>query len=131
MKVVLDTNVLLAAFGTRGLCEALMAIVLERHELFFSEPILDETAEHLAGKFKVPAVRVKETIAFLRQHGRMIEPADLPQDACRDPDDVAILGTAVAARADCLVTGDQDLLSLRRYEGIAILAPRAFYELVK
>ena len=54
----------------------------------------------------------------------------LPKNACRDPDDVVILGTLVAAGADCLVTGDKDLLVLKRFENRAIITPRQCFELV-
>lgn len=51
----------------------------------------------------------------------LIEPAPLPQPVCRDPDDDAVLALALAARADLIVSGDQDLLVLQRFEGIPIV----------
>ena len=45
---------------------------------------------------------------------------------CRDPDDNKLLETAVVGRADCLVTGDQDLLVLDPFQGIPILTPAEF-----
>ena len=38
---------------------------------------------------------------------------------------------AVSSGADCLVTGDQDLRSLGSYEGIAVITPRAFLDLLE
>ncbi len=128
MKVVLDSNVLLAAFATRGLCEAVMAVCLDQHEIVLSEGILDEVSRHLAGKFKMPPVRVQEIVTFLREHASLVTPADVPPNACRDSDDRFVLGTAAAGAADCLVTGDDDMLSLGEFESIPILAPRAFYD---
>jgi len=128
VKIVLDTNVILAAFATRGLCEAVMTVCLDRHEIALCESILAETARHLAGKFRLPASRTDELVAFLREHAEMVAPAELPPDACCDPDDLAVLGAAVAANADCVVTGDKDLLSLGHYRGIPILTPRGFYD---
>jgi predicted nucleic acid-binding protein len=46
--------------------------------------------------------------------------------ACRDPDDNKLLEIAVVGRADCLVTGDQDLLILDPFQGIPILTPAGF-----
>ena len=45
---------------------------------------------------------------------------------CRDPDDIKILGLAVASNADYIVTGDKDLLVLKSFQGILILNPRSF-----
>jgi putative PIN family toxin of toxin-antitoxin system len=128
MRVVLDTNVLLAAFGTRGLCESVLEVCLAGHELIVSEHILNETRTHLTAKFKVPAKQTREMIALLRDRATIVSPKQLPVDVCRDPDDVPVLGTAVAGDADCLVTGDGDLLELGDFRKIPILTPRAFYQ---
>lgn len=128
MKVVLDTNVLLAAFATRGLCEAVMMACLEHHQLVLSEAILTEAERHLRKKFKIQATRVAEITAFLRVHAILVTPAEVPKSACADADDLPILGTAKAGAAAVLVTGDQDLLKLKQFDGIPILTPRAFYE---
>ncbi len=128
MRVVLDTNVLLAAFGTRGLCEALLAVCLERHEIVASEHIVGELRRHLTRDFRMPARQADEILAFVREHVEMVSPARVPAAACRDPDDLAVLGTAVAARADVLVTGDKDLLELKRHRDIPIVTPRECYE---
>ena len=47
------------------------------------------------------------------------------------PADLPVLGTVLAAKADCLVTGDNDLLALGEFSGHAILSPRAFWQLLK
>jgi uncharacterized protein len=49
---------------------------------------------------------------------------------CRDPDDDKLLEIAVVGRANCLVTGDQDLLVLDRFQGIPILTPAGFLAIV-
>jgi putative PIN family toxin of toxin-antitoxin system len=126
-----DTNVLLAAFATRGLCEAVMAVCLERHEIILSDFIVEEVSRNLAGKFKMPRKRTKEILSFLREQGIFVKPADVERDACRDSKDLKILGTAVAGRADCVITGDKDLLVLERFREIAILSPREFYDLLR
>ncbi len=128
MRIVLDANVLLAGFGTHGLCEALVAVCLESHDIVLSQHLLTETRRYLTTKFKVPATRADEIIAFLREHADIVKPAEVPTNACRDPDDLAVLGTAIAGRADYLVSGDKDLLVLKEHAGIPILTPRACYE---
>jgi len=128
VKVVLDTNVLVAAFATRGLCEAVLEVCLAGHDIVLSEPILKELRRHLRGKLKVPRVQAQAIVAFLREHAEVVVPATVPSDACRDRTDLAVLGTALAAEADCLVTGDRDLLDLREFRRTAILSPRAFHD---
>jgi len=128
VRIVLDTNVLLAAFGARGLCEALLAACLESHEIVASAHILKELRRHLGGKFRMPASAADAIVAFVREHATIVAPARVPASACADPDDLPVLGTAVAGAADLLVTGDRELLALGRYQGIPIVTPRQCYE---
>ena len=131
MRVVLDTNVLLAAFGTRGLCEAVYQVCLEHHEIILSRHILNEVRTHLANKFKVPKAHSRQIAAFLRQHASIVEPADISSDACRDSSDLPVLGTAQAGNAHVLITGDKDLLEIKRFGKTIILTPRQFYDEIK
>ena len=128
MKVVLDTNVLLAAFATRGLCEAVFEVSLDAHEIVLSSHILNELRRHLRGKLKLPADRIDDITSFLKERATWVKPAKVPAGSCRDRSDLAVLGTAVAGQADCLVTGDKDLLTLRKFKSIPILTPRSFYD---
>ena len=128
MKVVLDTNVLLAAFATRGLCEAVFEACLASHEIVLSDHILKELHRHLRGKMKVPARQAGAIMLMVREYATIIQPAKVPTEACRDRSDLAVLGTALAAKADCIITGDRDLLDLGTFRGTAILSPRAFHD---
>lgn len=130
MKAVLDTNVLLSGLLTPGICEAILDLCVARRQpvIVLSEHILLEFARHAGGKFGEPAEKVRAAEVFLRQHAQIAEPAHVPADSCKDPDDLPVLGTALAAQADALVTGDRQLLELKEFQGISILSPRAFYE---
>jgi len=57
MKVVLDTNVIVAAFATRGLCAAVFQLCLTKYRIVLSEYILSEVAEGLANKIRLPHAR--------------------------------------------------------------------------
>jgi putative PIN family toxin of toxin-antitoxin system len=127
VRVLLDTKVLLAAFGTRGVCSDLLTACLEGHEIVSSEHILGELRRHLTRTFRMPARQADEIVAFAREHFEIVSPAGVDPAACRDPDDLPVLGAAVAGRADLLVTGDKDLLHLHRHEGIPIVTPRECY----
>jgi putative PIN family toxin of toxin-antitoxin system len=131
VKLVLDTNVLIAAFISRGHSHEVVEHVAKHHELFTSEYILEEFREKLRGKFRVPAALVADAVELQRSRMEVVELATVAGIVSRDPDDDAIVATAVAAGADCLVTGDQVLLELNGHEGIAIVSPRDFWEFEK
>lgn len=130
MRVMPDTNVLLAAFAARGLCEAVYQVCLEQHEIFLSRNILDELKTHLAGKFKVSAGQAREIVAFVINHAQVVKPAAVDLENFPDKDDLPVLGTALAGGADVLITGDKELLKLKTFQGCVILTPRQFYEKV-
>ncbi|MBI4230900.1 MAG: putative toxin-antitoxin system toxin component, PIN family [Planctomycetes bacterium] len=128
MRVVLDANVLIAAFATRGLCHDVLETALARHEAVTSEPILEEVCGKLRGKIRVPAPIVGEIRSFLLENLEQVEPLPVEPSACRDPGDLAVLGTAAAAHADAIVTGDKDLLVLGSFGTCRIVTPRQFWE---
>lgn len=132
MRVFLDTNVLVAAFGTRGLCADVLRLVLAEHELLVSATLIEELTRALTRKVRLPEQVVREIVAFLDASASFVggtpEP---PPVVVRDPDDAVILGDALAGAADVLVTGDQDLLVLDRVGALRILDPRGFWELVR
>jgi putative PIN family toxin of toxin-antitoxin system len=131
MRVVLDANVLVAAFAARGLCESILEVCLSDHELVLSEHLLAEVHRNLVGKLRVPAAVTRDIIDLLRRHARLVEPADVAVSACRDADDLPVLGVAVAAEADCIVTGDKDLLVLGQFRGVPVCSPRAFADTLR
>jgi len=130
MKIVLDANVVIAAFASRGLCESIFEFCLSEHEIILSAGLLDEILRNLRQKIGLPAGVVQDIRTLLQEHSIMLDPVPLPADACRDPDDVKVLGLAVAAGADFIVTGDKDLLTLQKCHEIPILSPRSFSEII-
>jgi putative PIN family toxin of toxin-antitoxin system len=126
MKIVLDTNVLIAAFITRGVCSDVLEHCIRRHALITSEFILNEFREKMVRKFKYSVGEVEEAVELLRSTTKVVMPADLGMVVCRDPDDDIVLGTAVAGNAPCIVTGDADLLVLRQFQGIDLVRPIEF-----
>src|SRR5256885_2243188 len=121
MRVVFDSNVLIAAFATHGLYHSLFELCLRNHDIIISDVILQEVEQKLRQKIRVPASITREILSYLREHCIEDRPVPVPPDACRDPKDLAILGLAAAAHADCLVSGDTDLLVLKHYHETTIL----------
>lgn len=126
MKIVLDTNVLIAALIARGVCNELLEHCVLRHSLFTSEFILSETHDKLMEKFGYSAALSAEAIEIFRTRMTNVVPAKIKSQVCRDPDDDNILATAIAGNCDCIITGDEDLLILKNYEGINIFSPKDF-----
>lgn len=131
MRVVLDANVVIAAAATRGLCEAVFELCLERHRLLVCEGLLAEIRQILLGKLRLSPDLTAEYLRLLRDVAEMLVPAPVEPDACRDPDDAVVLGLAVAGRAELIVTGDKDLLVLRQYQSTRIVTPREFWDAVQ
>jgi len=131
VKVFLDTNVLVAAFATRGLCADVLRSVLTEHELLLSDTVLRELNRALIRKVRVPDAVARDVAAFLRASATLASVrASVPVSSIRDPDDAVILGEAIAMGADVFVTGDRDLLDAKEIARIEILDPRGFWGLM-
>ena len=127
MRILFDSNVLIAAYATRGLCQAVFEFCLVYHRIVISRDILEEVGKNLAVKIKLPAGRIQSILAYLKDHTEMTEAPVMDVPSCRDPKDVKILCAAAGAKADYLVTGDKDLLVLKEVHSIPILSPRNFW----
>lgn len=128
MKVFLDTNVLVAAFVARGQCHELLEHCVRNHELVTSSAVLGELEAVLGGKLGYPRPVVEEALELVRSEARRVEASPPPEPISRDPDDDRVLAAALRGDCDCLVTGDDDLLTLGSHGGMPVLAPSRFWE---
>ena len=128
MKVFLDTNVLVSAVATRGLCADVLREVLVSHDLVLSQQVLDEVGQVLRTKMGASPDLAAEFVRLLEQDAVIARPARLPRVKLHDKDDLPILGAAIAARAQVLVTGDRELLELGIVEDVEVVSPRQFWE---
>ena len=131
MRVVIDSNVLIAAFATHGLCSEVFELCLAEHDIFICSEIVGEVERVLIRKIKVPDKIAKETIEYLNQHVHKLKPTKVSIKTCRDKRDLMVLGTAEKAKVDVIITGDKDLLIIKRYKNIKIVNPAEFWELLK
>ena len=125
MIVVFDTNVFVAAMVAKGLCHEVVVRGLGSCTVATSQPLLDELENTLRAKFTLGPAGIS-FLKQLRRRVRVVEPAPLSSAVSRDADDDRVLATAVAAEAAMIVTGDQDLLVIGRYNDIDIVSPREF-----
>jgi putative PIN family toxin of toxin-antitoxin system len=132
VRVFLDTNVLVSGFATRGLCADIIRLVLAEHELVVGEVVLQETRRVLRQKIHLPEPLTADILAFLENQTIQAKPKTLPSIRIRDEDDLLVLASALAAKADVLITGDNDLLEINeQVQGLVITDPRGFWNLVQ
>jgi putative PIN family toxin of toxin-antitoxin system len=129
MRVILDTNVIMAAFASRGLANAVFELCLDKHEIIISEHILLELQNNLQKKLKMPKDKVLGIIEYLREFCIVRLDKILDKKICRDPEDLKILGLSELAEPDYIITGDSDLLTLKKYHSVPIITPREFWEI--
>lgn len=128
MRVFLDTNVLVSAVATRGLCADVLQAVLAEHELVIGETVLVELQRVLLQKIRLSSDVAEEMDEFLRGEAVVIADAPSLGIKVRDPNDVLVLEEACAGRADVLITGDKDLLELGDAAPVRVVTPRGFWE---
>lgn len=137
LRVVVDTNVLVSGlFGIKDSpsSQILKAIRNQKIILVTSPAILEEVGDVISRKriIKLTKMHEKERKNFIDE---LIERSDvtagkqLPKMVDRDVKDDKFLACAREAKANYLVTGDDDLLVLKQYKGIKILKPREFTNL--
>ena len=128
MRIFPDTNVLAAAVATRGLCSELLEIIIHDHELLTCQAVLGELERVLAEKLRLPAPIAAGFLGLIRAEGRIIKPPDeIPPLEIKDAADIPILACAIAGKADMFVTGDKELLGLRKVEGTVVASPRELW----
>ena len=131
MRIFLDTNVIVSAVATRGLCADVLHVVVAEYDLLVGKTVLKELRRVLRQKLRLPTATVNELDAFLRRHSTIVSKQAPLAVSLRDADDEAVLAEAVAGGADILVSGDRDLLQIADAAPIPILAPREFWELLR
>lgn len=131
MRVALDTNVLVSAIATRGLCADLLGAILAEHRLIVGATVLDELKRVLEETIRIPSELRSEVESLVRREAIIAGPAEPLRIKIRDKSDLPVLAEAIAAGAEVLVTGDNDLLEIAVAVPIRILSPRGFWEMLR
>jgi putative PIN family toxin of toxin-antitoxin system len=128
MKVFLDTNVLVSAMATRGLCADVLREVLTSHQLVVSTSLFNELRRVLRQKLQIPGELINDAIEILQQDAHFATPSPVSDVKIRDKEDLMILSSALNGNADLLVTGDKELLNLGKMQDMEIVSPRGFWK---
>ena len=131
MRVFLDTNVLVSAVATRGLCADVLREILVSHQLVVSHPVISELKNILHAKIGIPHEIVSDFVEVLTQDSILSENTSLEDIAIKDKADILILSTALNGNAELFVTGDKELLELEEVQSMRIVSPRKFWETLK
>ena len=137
IKAVLDTNVLASGFvaqsGSTTTALLLDAWRVRQYLLVVSEPILTELARTLQKPYfaaRLSQAQVVADLQLLRTDGLLTALTIQVQGVATHAADDLVLATAVSAQADYLVTGDHPLQQLGSHQGVTILSPIAFLQLL-
>lgn len=124
MKVFFDTNVLVSALTTRGVCAEVVEEALGRCEVVVNEVVLEELRRVLTDRMAVDAERVSRVVAFFARFLTKTELHPPLAFGLSDPADERIVAAAAAAKADLLVTGDREILDAGGSLPVAVETPR-------
>jgi len=125
-RVVNDTNVWLSALYFAG-NEAKIVHQIEENNItsVTSEFILQELKEKMVVKFETPTYAANATVSYITSISEIVTLKG-KDFRLRDPDDNKVLETAAVGKCNFLITGDKDLLTLKKYQQIQIVTPAQF-----
>jgi uncharacterized protein len=135
-RAVVDTNIFIrAVIMPSGTVGPIVTRLRDRdYALVYSAPVIDELLSKLAlprirQKYRLTDQDVDDLLALIALRGELVTPTRKVR-VCRDPKDDMFIEAALAGRADVVVTGDEDLLTLEAYEMVRFVTPRAFLALL-
>jgi putative PIN family toxin of toxin-antitoxin system len=127
MRLVLDTNTVTSALFWNGPPRRVLRTGIEGGAMLFtSGPLLTELSVVLSrSKFELKLREARQTVGNLieayTKQTICVLPAPTPR-IVSDPDDDVVIGTAIAAQANLIVTGDKALLLVAEYQGVRIVS---------
>ena len=133
MKIVLDANIFISAAFWRGNPkEIINRVSMGKDTLFISNAIIAEVnSVFRKRKFHLTEEEVEHHLRDIKQMSTKITVTERVIDGgCRDKTDDRYLECAVTAHADYVISGDIHLRELKEYQGIRILNPAEYLEIV-
>jgi putative PIN family toxin of toxin-antitoxin system len=128
MRLVLDTNVVVSALLWQGTPYRLLQTIHQEPgiRIYSSPALLNELADVLTRPFASRRMAligktVHDVLADYLEAIELVESDEVPRAVPTDPDDDQVIAAALAAKADCIVSGDSDLLGLAEFQDIPIV----------
>ncbi|GHT56103.1 PIN domain-containing protein [Bacteroidia bacterium] len=133
MKIVLDTNIFISAFFWGGHPRKVLERTIDGDdELYITDEIIEEIARVMSRpKFNIEVHIIDSFIRSIKEISQRVHIKGNVHNVCRDSEDDKILECALTVKADCIITGDNDLLVLKAYEGVHIITATAYLDLLK
>jgi putative PIN family toxin of toxin-antitoxin system len=133
MKVVLDSNIFVSSFFWKGNPRKVFDRVTNGlDELYTTNEILQEIAAVMSRKkFDVETNEIDDYIGIIESYSIKLFPQDKAEEISRDKDDNKILGCGIEGNVDFIITGDDDLLVLKRYKNIRIVKPKEYLDILE
>ena len=128
MRIVLDTNVVMSALLWRGTPYRLLEAIRQRSDvqLYSSPTLLEELANVLTRpsatkRLALIGKTVREVLVDYVEAIDQVDPVNVPRVVPSDADDDHVIAAAIAARADLIVSGDSNLLSMGSHQRIEVI----------
>lgn len=127
MKVVADTNILIASVFWNGTPYQIVQMALDGHvEIFISRETLREVRKVLNKEFHLNEQEIDDISRGLLLCCTLIDPTEIPPVVKRDPKDDHVIACAISARVECIITRDKDILDLKQYQSVKFMTPEEF-----
>ena len=131
IRAVLDTNIIISAIFWAGKPYNVVSRGLKGDYVPITSPeIIDEVSNKLRNKFHFPEYEIEEQVNLMLGLFHVIQTVS-SIDVVRDKSDNKIIECAIDGKADHIVTGDPDLLSIKEFKGIKILTADQFLKAIK
>jgi putative PIN family toxin of toxin-antitoxin system len=129
-KVVLDTNVLISALVFGGKPREVTELLVDTIIVVYSQEILTELRRIILLKFPAFSEDLQRLEKLLERDALRVELGSTLVTVSRDPDDNKFIETALIGGCQYIVSGDEDLLVIKKFKNIQILKPADFLKLL-
>lgn len=131
MKIVFDTNVLISAFIATGTSKDIFEYIIENHNVILSPYILKELKLKLLNKLGFSNQEYKEIEGILKDNTLIFSKESNKIREFSDKKDLPILNLCVSVKADLLITGDKQIIKLKKLGKTKIISPSEFWKIEK